>query len=120
MIPTAQEIYASMLLHHGHGYPLWIPEPNNALSPSNFAEGTRIGDVGLLTSSGGFDYLFNIFLPEADSINKWRGVPEGFRPMEFQSNLIYSTENLHRPRVPICSQQTKQLMLDVDGTAVIP
>ncbi|KAF5348394.1 hypothetical protein D9758_010917 [Tetrapyrgos nigripes] len=120
MIPTAQETYALMLLHHGHGYPLWIPEPNNSLPPSTYAEGLRLGDVGLLTLNGGFDYLFNIFLDENDEVNRWRGVPEGFIPLEFKRSLVCSTENQHRPKVPICSQHTKQLMLDAEGMVVIP
>ncbi|THU76443.1 hypothetical protein K435DRAFT_787202 [Dendrothele bispora CBS 962.96] len=120
MRPTAQEIYASLLLHHGHGYPLWIPEPNSALPSANYAEGIRIGDVGILTPNGGFDYLFNVFLPEDDDINRWRGVPEGFCPLEFRRSLVYVTENQHRPKIPICSQQTKQLDLAADGTVVAP
>jgi hypothetical protein len=56
------DTYARILLPKGHGYPLWIPEP-----PSNIndyaKEGLTIGDVGVVTFDGGFNYFFNVFLP---------------------------------------------------------
>ncbi|KAJ3765173.1 hypothetical protein FB446DRAFT_655606, partial [Lentinula raphanica] len=55
------EIYARMLLRRGKGYPLWEPKSQNARLPEIYKEkGVHIGDIGILTESGGFDYLFNV------------------------------------------------------------
>jgi hypothetical protein len=44
-------------------------------------KGVSIGDVGLITPDGAFDYLFNICLPSDDPVNINR-VPENFLPLE--------------------------------------
>ena len=60
-----------------HGHPLWIPQPNMRLSPSYRRQGVSIGDVGIFTSGGGFDFLFNVCLP-AGHPNNPNVLPEGF------------------------------------------
>ena len=42
--------------------------------------GIRIGDVGIITHSGGFSFLFNICLPHDDPVNP-RVLPEHFAPI---------------------------------------
>jgi hypothetical protein len=44
------------------------------------AQGVRVGDVGLFTESGAFDFLFNICVPRDDPINP-RNLPENFIPI---------------------------------------
>ena len=44
------------------------------------AHGARVGDVGILTESGEFDFLFNICVPIDDPINP-RKLPENFIPI---------------------------------------
>ena len=44
------------------------------------AQGVRIGDVGILTENGGFDFLFNICVPRDAPINP-RKLPKNFIPI---------------------------------------
>ncbi|KAI0650997.1 WD40 repeat-like protein [Trametes meyenii] len=46
----AWDIYADLLLHHGHGYPLWMPDPDNSQWE------VEIGDVGWLRG-GSFKHI---------------------------------------------------------------
>ncbi|KAF4617419.1 hypothetical protein D9613_006192 [Agrocybe pediades] len=62
------------------GTALWIPEGHsNAPEPCQ-AKGVTIGDVGTLTPSGSFSFLFNICLPANHPVNR-NMVPEGFKPI---------------------------------------
>lgn len=63
------------------GFPLWFPEPGRRLPVEYRMKGVSIGDVGLITPDGAFDYLFNICLPSDDPVNINR-VPENFLPLE--------------------------------------
>jgi hypothetical protein len=64
----------------GRGFPLWIPEPNRVLPIDYRRTGIRIGDVGIITHSGGFSFLFNICLPHDHPVNP-RVLPEHFAPI---------------------------------------
>ena len=44
------------------------------------AQGVRVGDVGILTENGGFDFLFNICVPRDDPINPVE-LPDNFVPI---------------------------------------
>jgi len=66
-----------------HGFPLWIPQPNEELSPSYRQQGVSIGDVGIFTPDGGFDFLFNVCLPAGHPSNP-EALPEGFVPLELK------------------------------------
>ena len=74
------EIYQRHLSLKGRGFPLWIPEPNNRLQLPYRRTGVNIGDVGIITPSGGFSYLFNICVPRGDPLNP-RALPEDFAPL---------------------------------------
>jgi len=117
---SAQDTFALLLLHHKHGYPLWVPEPNMSLPPALYAEGIRIGDVGLVNQNGYFTSLFNIFRDKNDPVNTWNGVPPDFQPLELRQNLLDRRNNYHRAKVPVCSKHARQVMLNVDGTVLAP
>ena len=74
------EIYERHLTLKGRGFPLWIPDPNHNLHLDYRRTGVRIGDVGIITDSGAFSFLFNICLPQNDPLNP-RMLPEHFTPI---------------------------------------
>lgn len=74
------DIYYRHLSMKGRGCPLWLPAPNSRLPREYRRTGINVGDVGLITASGSFDFLFNILLPPDDPIHAGR-LPEGFSPL---------------------------------------
>ena len=72
------------MYHEAHGFPLWIPQPDETLPRSYQRQGVSIGDVGILTPDGGFDFLFNVCLPAGHPSNP-EVLPEGFVPLELKS-----------------------------------
>ncbi|KAF8989932.1 hypothetical protein BDQ17DRAFT_1224115, partial [Cyathus striatus] len=65
------ELYAYLLWLKGLGFPLWCPSPSPILILLVVCEtnGIRIGDVGIIHSTGYFDFLFNICLPADHPFN---------------------------------------------------
>ena len=76
----SNDIYERHLIRKGRGFPLWIPDPNLALHLDYRRTGVRVGDVGIITHSGGFSFLFNICLPHNDPVNPLI-LPEHFAPI---------------------------------------
>ena len=79
-LQKSNDIYERLLLLEGRGFPLWIPDTNRVLHLDYRRTGVRIGDVGIITHSGAFSFLFNICLPHDDPINP-RMLPERFSPI---------------------------------------
>lgn len=79
-VGNGNQIYEQHLQTKQRGFPLWIPEPNQRLPVSYRRKGVSIGDVGIITPSGGFSFLFNVCLPGGHPINP-RILPEGFSPI---------------------------------------
>ncbi|KAF9059608.1 hypothetical protein BDP27DRAFT_1192178, partial [Rhodocollybia butyracea] len=103
-----------------HGYPLWVPEPDEAL-PSEYQDcGLSIGDVGIITPDGGFDFLFNTFLPADDPINQSHGVPEGFEPLTCFPRDMRLNSHHHRPGIPITSLGTQSTNIQAHLSVDIP
>ncbi|KAF8966873.1 hypothetical protein BDZ97DRAFT_585154 [Flammula alnicola] len=75
-----QEVYKRHMYPKQLGYPLWIPQSNMSLPRPYRREGVRIGDVGIITPEGGFDYLFNICLPHNHPTNN--RAPHDFVPLD--------------------------------------
>ena len=74
------DIYERHLTLKERGFPLWIPDPDQNLHLDYRRTGVRIGDVGIITDSGAFSFLFNICLPRNDPVNP-RMLPEHFAPI---------------------------------------
>ncbi|KAK0493414.1 hypothetical protein EDD18DRAFT_1108194 [Armillaria luteobubalina] len=83
----AHVLYTKLLLSQGHGYPLWIPEPDYSLPSAFFEKGICVGDVGIIRNDGGFDFIFNVFL-EADHPWLWARRPKyrGGAQFEFSTS----------------------------------
>ncbi|KAJ7067191.1 hypothetical protein C8F01DRAFT_1120586 [Mycena amicta] len=80
-IYSDNELYCSQLWRRQRGFPLYVPQPQRNLPSDYLLHGVSIGDVGMVTAEGIWDFFFNIFLPSDDPINNGR-VPEGFSPLE--------------------------------------
>lgn len=76
-----QDVYARLLMRKdpSRGFPLYTPEPDESLPPSYRLQGPRIGDLGIIAEDGGFDFLFNLCLPEDHEFNRVHGVPRTFK-----------------------------------------
>ncbi|THU95228.1 hypothetical protein K435DRAFT_756043 [Dendrothele bispora CBS 962.96] len=119
-----QNVYFRHLSSHGHGYALLNPEPNRIGTEAEselerlYEEGLRVGDVGTISDSGDFVTLFNIFQPIGAPVNRVYGIPDGFQPLNFNRNLLFSTKAMyHPPNTRVCSEKAHEVKLDADGTA---
>jgi hypothetical protein len=108
----ASDVYARILLTKGIGYPLWIPEPSD-YSPEYEREGVSIGDVGVITFDGRFDFLFNVYLPSNHPNNEL--VPPAFQSLaETQRRAVITTPNIHSPGCVIASGSITRQIVDSD------
>ncbi|KAL0569231.1 SCF ubiquitin ligase complex subunit cdc4 [Marasmius crinis-equi] len=119
LLDSESQIYASALCTLGHGYPLWIPEPNNALSAQYQESGVRIGDVGVLTDDGGFNFVFNVCSPADDPVNQF-GLPPGFQPLHWDSGSRREISKRFRPGAPILSRGARTWDIAVEASASPP
>jgi hypothetical protein len=88
----------SILLVKRIDYPLWMPEPSNP--PLEYKrEGVNIGDVGVITFDGQFKFLFNIFSPGTDPLN--RRAPPAFECLEYHEDEVQRRASVYSPRQAI-------------------
>jgi hypothetical protein len=78
---ASSDIYRELLLKKQHGLPLWKPDPDANLPEAYTKQGISIGDLGLLTVDGGFDYLCNVHADANDPVNQHLGTPDFFIPL---------------------------------------
>ncbi|KAE9395157.1 hypothetical protein BT96DRAFT_826674 [Gymnopus androsaceus JB14] len=117
------EVYSSLLLPQGRGYPLWKPKSDSSHLPKEYRrDGIHIGDVGFLNDFGGFEFLFNVCHPANHPLNIG-GVPSDFEILELDQNQI--SESLHEfkpgSRIASASCHICQVRLPFpDGQPPIP
>ncbi|KAJ7285279.1 hypothetical protein C8J57DRAFT_970135, partial [Mycena rebaudengoi] len=99
-------IYCNHLLHEGHGFPLYVPEPRRNLPTEYQTIGVSIGDVGRVTPEGIFDFFFNIYHPADHPINGNR-VPEDFSPLPLYSSIDVSPQ-IFAPGAYVCSPSVQE------------
>jgi len=75
--PRGWEIYHKLMVLKGRGTPMKHPGASRSLPDAYRRRGITVGDVGIFTGFGGFDFLFNICLSASHPINQ-QGLPEGF------------------------------------------
>ena len=79
-VQRSNVIYERHLTLKDRGFPLWIPQLNVLLPIPYRAKGICVGDVGIVTAFGGFDFLFNICRTRDDPINP-EELPDKFAPI---------------------------------------
>jgi len=108
------KIYTDLLLAKGFGYPLYYPEPYQNAVQNGWSGGVSIGDVGIITNDGGFDFLFNVIkkpdmrrettsvangLPLHPELSFYNGLP-AFVPIVLEAREIkYNPNDCHRGKV---------------------
>ncbi|KAF9471385.1 hypothetical protein BDN70DRAFT_575777 [Pholiota conissans] len=103
---TNYDIYKEQLELQRRGIPLWIPESNGCLPMIYQRTGVTIGDIGIVTPSGAFSFVFNICLPR-DHPSQPDDLPEDFEPMslrprdirkfpEFKSGSHLASKAIHK------------------------
>jgi hypothetical protein len=77
--------------------------------------GTDIGDVGVVTTDGAFDVIFNICRSADDPLNRF-GVPDGFEQVDLDPYRdVASLAQYHRPGSHVSNTRISKRRLDVDA-----
>ncbi|KDQ58911.1 hypothetical protein JAAARDRAFT_646943 [Jaapia argillacea MUCL 33604] len=114
MSEAAHEVYSKLLFPKKHGYPLWIPEPQNNLPDEYRRDGVTIGDVGIVTHDGGWDVLFNICLPAEHPLNARR--PGCFQQIELDPGDTFDTPDFFPQSCVIGSKSIDARAFDMAGS----
>ncbi|PPQ89069.1 hypothetical protein CVT25_006441, partial [Psilocybe cyanescens] len=116
-IQRSCDIYRRHLASKGRGIPLWIPEPNKNLPIQYQRKGIAIGDVGIITASGSFAFLFNICLAHDHPINP-STLPMNFKPIHVAAvNIHYQSEFKNNSH--LASASTVRSQNDGDSSGLV-
>ncbi|KAM6491358.1 hypothetical protein JOM56_013132 [Amanita muscaria] len=85
------DIYTRSMLKCLTGYPLYDPQPYSDLSEEYMRKGVRVGDVGIITKDGAFDFLFNV-CPSQNSLINPPNLPRGFTLETSEDSKTYPKE----------------------------
>ncbi|KAJ6544415.1 hypothetical protein B0H19DRAFT_903964, partial [Mycena capillaripes] len=110
-------LYSRLLLPKGHGYLLFHPQPFDDLPLDARKNGTEIGDVGIITSDGSFDVVFNICRAADDPLNRF-GVPDGFTQVRLTPGDIAPKELFYRPGSDVSNIKIGKRRLDVEAVVL--
>jgi hypothetical protein len=108
------QCYSRLLLSKGHGYPLSRPQPFDDLPLESRHIGTDIGDVGVVTSYGAFNAIFNIYRSANVPVNRF-GVPERFEQLMLGPRDVAPQAQYHRPGCDVLNTLISKRHLDIDG-----
>ena len=116
MSSVASETYQKLLLLKGHGLPLYFPDLYDSLPAACCDRGVTIGDVGIITDDGSFDFLFNVSLPSSDPINIGR-TPPSFQMVVLNESIDLGSRQCGFPRnSSIISSSIKKIELSVGAS----
>jgi hypothetical protein len=113
---AASHTYAQLLLTKKLGYPLWYPELSTNLPRAYLQKGISIGDVGMITPDGSFDFLFNI-CEEADDPVNGNNVPPGFAQVSMEQREKDTFPNMCGPGTVICSASVQKSNITAQGSS---
>ncbi|EEB95278.1 hypothetical protein MPER_05775, partial [Moniliophthora perniciosa FA553] len=116
-VQCESDVYARLLLPKRKGYPLWRPDVAASLPTEYQEKGVSIGDVGVITEEGGFQYFFNILLPADHPCNGAERVPPDFVPLNISSGSEHRPDQ-YSPGADICNPESeinKQCLLHNEG-----
>ncbi|EDR00082.1 uncharacterized protein LACBIDRAFT_314820 [Laccaria bicolor S238N-H82] len=99
------KIYVEHMLPYRYGFPLWFPQPKSSLPIEYQKHGIDIGDVGLITADGSFEYLFNIWRPRDDPLNP-QDLPDDFDTFQRPLRRV-SGQDVFDPCSALCSGAIK-------------
>ncbi|KAK0194035.1 hypothetical protein F5146DRAFT_1221561 [Armillaria mellea] len=114
------DVYRNLLLRERHGYPLWIPESDYNLPGPYRDKGVSVGDLGILTDDGGFDFLFNACAEADDPVNCGR-VPPQFKPLRISCGSTHTIRKIpyHCRNSSITSAHVSRTEFTIEGSAQI-
>lgn len=108
------QIYSREMLVLGLGYPLYMPSLSETLPMVYRKKGIRVGDVGIITQNGAFDFLFNACRQreESDGAINPVALPEGFELLDADIN-VYSDK--YNPLTHLLSCHVNALSSSLDS-----
>lgn len=99
---TAWDVYAKELYHHGHGYPLWVPD----LDPTRSQWEVEIGDVGWVRD-GTFNHLLRCRGTNEDD-QPHQVLPDNYVPFD-PPKLVISGPREKITQPVLCSRSIKNI-----------
>ncbi len=92
------------------------PESDYNLPDVYRDKGVSVGDLGILTDDGGFDFLFNVCAEADDPVNQSH-VPPQFQPLRISSSHSVRKIPFHRKNSAITSAHVSKTTIAVEGSA---
>ncbi|KAF8140643.1 hypothetical protein EV363DRAFT_1427031 [Boletus edulis] len=119
MLQSARKVYAHHIMNRvpDRGYPLYSPGPNPNLPDHYQRGGIYVGDVGFISDTGGFEFLFNQCLPCDHPFNHINGVPDGFNDIPL---MVLEEQGYKDVFVDMGADSKGQVMFTCDTTKFEP